>query len=122
MSVNLLGKEDLQLLKKELLQFLDDMELLAIKGKFDDTGNSVYFYISSTNFDTTYRCVEVKHLRVSLIRAFTLNAVVSLDRQTYERISGWLQAVIRSSTMISVSGARQRIRFFEKQRSIIKAL
>ena len=43
MSVNLLGKEDLQLLKKELLQFLDDMELLAIKGKFDDTGNSVYF-------------------------------------------------------------------------------
>ncbi|MFR8354389.1 MAG: helix-turn-helix domain-containing protein [Parabacteroides sp.] len=121
-SVNLLGKEDLQLLKKELLQFLDDMELLAIKGKFDDTGNSVYFYISSTNFDTSYRCVEVKHLRVSLIRAFTLNAVVSLDRQTYERISGWLQAVIRSSTMISVSGARQRICFFEKQRSIIKAL
>lgn len=122
MSVNLLGKEDLQLLKKELLQFLDDMELLAIKGKFDDTGNSVYFYISSTNFDTSYQCVEVKHLRVSLIRAFTLNAVVSLDRQMYERISGWLQAVIRSSTMISVSGARQRIRFFEKQRSIIKAL
>ena len=113
-SVNLLGKED--------LQFLDDMEMLAIKGKFDDTGSSVYFYISSTNFDTSYRCVEVKHLRVSLIRAFTLNAVVSLDRQTYERISGWLQAVIRSSTMISVSGARQRICFFEKQRSIIKAL
>ena len=112
----------MQLLKKELLQFLDDMEMLAIKGKFDDTGSSVYFYISSTNFDTSYRCVEVKHLRVSLIRAFTLNAVVSLDRQTYERISGWLQAVIRSSTMISVSGARQRICFFEKQRSIIKAL
>ena len=76
----------------------------------------IFCYLAS------YRCVEVKHLRVSLIRAFTLNAVVSLDRQTYERISGWLQAVIRSSTMISVSGARQRIRFFEKQRSIIKAL
>ena len=44
-GMNLLGKEDLQLLKKELLQFLDDMELLAIKGKFDDTGNSCLFFI-----------------------------------------------------------------------------
>jgi len=82
-SIHLLSEED-------LLQFLDDMEVLAFKGQFDDTGNNVYFYISGTNMDTSYRCVEVKHLRVSLIRTFTLNAVVSLDHQIYERILSWL--------------------------------
>ena len=106
-SIHLLSEEDLLLLKIDLLQFLDDMEVLAFKGQFDDTGN---------------RCVEVKHLRVSLIRTFTLNAVVSLDHQIYERISSWLEAIVRSSTMISVSGGRQRIQFFEKQREVINAL
>lgn len=121
-SINLLGKEDLLLLKKELMQFLDDMEMLAVKGQFDDTGNSIYFYISSVNIDTCYRCLEMKHLRMSLIRAFAMNAVVSLDHKTYEQISGWLQAIINSSTMISISGARQRTYFFEKQRRVINAL
>ncbi len=121
-SIHLLSEEDLLLLKIDLLQFLDDMEVLAFKGQFDDTGNNVYFYISGTHIDTSYRCVEVKHLRVSLIRTFTLNAVVSLDHQIYERISSWLEAIVRSSTMISVSGGRQRIQFFEKQREVINAL
>ena len=87
-----------------------------------ETGNSIFFYISNINFDTSYRCVEVKQFRVSLIRAFTLNAAASLDKKTYERINNWIQAVLRSSTMISVSGAKQRIQFFEEQRVIINTL
>lgn len=121
-SINLLAKDDLLLLKKDLLHFLNDMEMLAAKGRFDDTGNSIYFYISSMNLDTSYCCIEVKHLRISLIRAFTLNAAVSLDYKTYEQISGWLLAILKSSTLISVSGSWQRTTFFGKQRKIINAL
>lgn len=121
-SINLVEQEDLRLLKEELLLFLDDMEILAARGKYDETGNSLFFYISSINFDTSYRCIEVKQFRISLIRAFTLNAAASLDKKTYGRINNWIQAVLRSSTMISVSGAKQRIQFFEKQRVIINTL
>lgn len=122
LSINLLEPEEMLLLKDELLLFLDDMEILAAQGKYSETGNSIFFYISNINFDTSYRCVEVKQFRVSLIRAFTLNAAVSLDKKTYERINNWIQAVLRSSTMISVSGAKQRIQFFEEQRVIINTL
>lgn len=121
-SINLLTEEDLGMLKNELLLFLDDMEVLACKGQFNETGNRVYFYISNMNIDTSYRTVSVRHFNLSMIRAFTLNAVVSMDRQTFEWVNSWMRAILKSSTMISVSGARQRVQFFEKQRNVITGL
>ncbi|WP_158585848.1 hypothetical protein [Parabacteroides sp. TM07-1AC] len=51
-----------------------------------------------------------------------VNSIISLDRSVYEHISSWLQAIIRSSTTISVSGTRQRAQFFAKQREVINTL
>ena len=122
MSIHLIGKEDVKYLKNELMDLLDEMEKLATRGYFEETGNKVFIYISSVNFDTSYWCVQIKNYHISLIKTFILSSVSSLDEGTYEKLRKWLRALIRSSIMISVSGERQRIAFFKAQRELIQNL
>lgn len=122
MSIHLIGKEDVKHLKDELMDLLDEMEKLATRGYFEETGNKVFIYISSVNFDTSYWCIQIKNYHISLIKTFILSSVSSLDEGTYEKLRKWLRALIRSSIMISVSGERQRIAFFKAQRELIQNL
>lgn len=121
-SVRLIDPEDVLLLKEDLLRFLDKMEVLAGRGEYPDTGNAIQFYISNINFDTSYSYLEAKNLHISIIRAFILNSVISLDEKAYEIFRNCMQSLLKSSTMISVSGEKQRILFFERQRRIINSL
>lgn len=121
-SIRLIDPGSVRLLKQELLHLLDKMEILASRGAYSETGNPIQFYISNINFDASYSYLETKKLRISMIRAFILNSVVSLDEKAYEIFHNWLQSLLKSSTMISVSGEKQRILFFEKQRQIIGGL
>lgn len=121
-SIHMITSEEVKALKGELLNFLDDLELLAVRGYFEETGNKVFFYISNVNFDTSYWCLQVDNNHISMIKTFVLSAVASLDESTYEKLRKWLRALIRSSIMISVSGEKQRIMFFEKQRELIMSL
>lgn len=122
MSINLLNTDDIKHLKDELMKLLDELEALAARGSFEDTGNKVFIYISSVNFDTSYWCVQVNNYRISMIKTFILSSVASLDEGTYEKLRKWLRALIRSSIMISVSGERQRIAFFKAQRELIQSM
>lgn len=122
MSIHLITAEEVKLLKEELQRLLNEMEVLATRGYFEETGNKVFLYISSVNFDTSYWCVQIKNYHISMIKTFILSSVASLDESTYDKLRKWLRALIRSSIMISVSGERQRILFFEKQRELIQSL
>lgn len=122
MSIHMIGEEDVKRLKNELNRFMDELELLATRGYFEDTGSKVFIYISSVNFDTSYWCVQVNDFHLSMIKTFILSSVASLDKGTYEKLRKWLRALIRSSIMISVSGERQRIAFFKEQRELIQSL
>nr|WP_129731456.1 hypothetical protein [Parabacteroides goldsteinii] len=121
-SIRLIDMEDVRSIKQELLHFLNKLEILASRGTYSETGNPIQLYISNINFDASYSYLETKNLRISMIRAFILNSVVSLDGKAYEIFYNWMQALLKSSTMISVSGEKQRILFFEKQRAIIDCL
>lgn len=121
-SIHQIDEENVRLLKQELLRFLDNMEILATRGVHSETGNPIQFYISSINFDASYSYLETQEYQISIIRAFILNTVISLDRKAYEIIRNWLRSLLKSSTMISVSGEQQRILFFEKQRRIVDSL
>lgn len=122
LSIHLIKKEEVKRLKEELLKLLDEMEMLATRGYYEDTGNKVFFYVSSVNFDTSYWCVQVKNYNISMIKTFILSSVASLDEGTYDKLRKWLRALIRSSIMISVSGEKQRVAFFEAQRELIRTL
>ncbi len=120
-EINLISKENVEKLKKELLSLLDDLEQIAVEGKFK-TGKKVQIYITNINFDTTYCYLTSKNCNVSLIGAFTHNYLAACDKQSLAKIRGQINAIKKSSTLISESGEIQRISFFNKQREIINSL
>lgn len=114
-------QDEIVSLKSDLLRFLDDLEELAAKGKFE-TGNNVSFYISNINIESTYSYVQTQDYKISLIKAFSLNSVASVDEKTFEKVKVWVNSFKRLSTLISESGEIQRVRFFNKQREIINLI
>jgi len=120
-GVRLISEESVKLLKEELHLFLNELEEIAATARYDN-GNSVYFYVSNINFDSTYTYVRLQNYRISMIEAFILNAAASLDEENYEKVRTWVLSLRRLSTLISQSGELQRMQFFRKQRDIVDSL
>ena len=122
LSIQLLSEQDVQSLKQEIGQFIDDTENLAAQGHYPDTRQVVNFYVSNLNFETNYICAETPDMHISMMKAFILNVISSQDDLTFQRIKNWLQSLKRVSTLISQSGEQQRILYFSKQRELLQAL
>lgn len=120
-SIHLLGKEEIGLLKEEILTLLDEMELYASTGRHP-TGNKVNIYISNINFEATYNYVEARDFQLSMIRLYAINSILSLDQTVCRHQKEWIESLRKFSTMISESGEMQRIQFFKKQREIVGQL
>ena len=78
--------------------------------------------ISSVNFETSYSYVETQHCHLTMLKSFTLNDATSPDEAIFQRMKQWMQSLIRTSTLISRSGEKDRIVFFEEQRRIVDML
>jgi len=121
-KVGLIKEEDVSLIKKDLSDFLNNLEYLAIKGKHEETGNKVSIFITDIDCDMNYSCFESKNIRLTLFWAFILNAIVSFDNDVFKEACSWIHSFQRMSTLISVSGEKIRAAFFNKQRTIINTL
>lgn len=121
-SIDMIDADDKQQLKEELLYLIKDLEQLAVNGVYKETGNKVHLYIGSVNFNLSYWCVDINSYHIAMIKAFVLNNFISLDEQSYSILKTRISALLRSATMISVSGERQRKLFFDRQREVIESL
>jgi hypothetical protein len=119
-SIHLLSDEDVALLKEELIHFLDIFEKLAIKGTYSN-GNKIELYISGVKFDASYSYLSSNNIHISMIGAFTLGSVTSLEEQVCEKMKIWMRSLKRTSTIIS-GAEKNRILFFERQREILERL
>ena len=120
-SISYLRKEDISLIKEELLMLINDMEAIATKGEFE-TGNKVDVYISNTNFDASYSYLKTSKFKVSMIGVFGLNFLNALDEASFKKMHLWMQSLKKFSILISESGEIHRAQFFKKQREIINIL
>ena len=121
-GMRLIKAEDVALIKNELFVFLQDMEELAVTGRYKDTGNKVSIYIGGIHADANMSYIESKHLRITTYWAFLINAFSSFEGLFFEEIRAWLLSAQRLTTLISVSGEKLRTGFFNKQREIINTL
>ena len=121
-KVRLINKEDVALLKNDLMLCLDNLEQLAIKGKHENTGKKVSIFISDVASDTNYSLLKSQHIHLTLLRAFILNATVTFDVEVFNYARAWIQAMQRKSILISVSGEKLRAMYFEAQRDIVNTL
>jgi hypothetical protein len=74
------------------------------------------------NIETNYSYLLTQKYNLSLIWTFILTSVASLDEEAFYKMKSWFQSLIRTSTLITITGEKQRIVFFEKQREIINEL
>ncbi|MDR0681338.1 MAG: hypothetical protein LBG15_05760 [Dysgonamonadaceae bacterium] len=121
-SIRLITKEDVLKIKEDLHFFLDYIEEMTISGCFKETGNQVRLYISEVNIETNYSYLLTQKYNLSLIWTFILTTAASLDEDVFQKMKNWFQSFIRTSTLITITGEKQRIVFFEKQREIINEL
>lgn len=120
-KINLIGEDNMMLMKDELMYLIDKLEEISIRGHFK-SGGKVQIYISDVNFEATYGYIEGQNLKLSLIRVFALNDIVSQDDRMFDGVKKWVQSLKRFSVLISESGEAQRIQFFRKQREIVNSL
>ena len=120
--LRLIREEDILLLKNELLEMINDVEQLAIRGWHADTGNEVSIYISDILFESSYIALRSQNLYLSQFKTFLLTSNSSLDEEVYDKVSQWILALQRKATLISVSGEKIRAEFFNTQRKIIETL
>ena len=121
-QVYLIKEGDIALIKNDLTAFLNDIEKMAVTGKYKETGNEVFIYIGDLNSDSNFGYIESKNMRISQYRAFLLNSFTSFDSLLFDEISSWLNAALKLTTLISVSGERMRTDFFAAQRKIVDTL
>ena len=121
-QVRLIKEEDIALIKNDLTGFINDMEKMAATGKHKDTGNPVSIYVGDINADANFGYIETKNLRISQVRTFLLNSFTSFENLLFDEINSWLNAALKLTTLISVSGERMRTDFFNKQRDVIGTL
>lgn len=121
-KINLIKEEDVALIKNDLMTLMDNLEKIATKGKHEDTGKKVSIFIADVASDTSYSCLQTKNIKLTLIRAFILNATVTFDAEVFNYACTWIQAMQRMSTLISVSGEKVRAMYFDEQREIIDTL
>lgn len=112
-AIHLLTQEDVDLLKECIYTGINTIEKLLINGTFDN-GNKVEVYVSEINLETSYSYLTSENINVSMIDAYTLGAVTSLDTKTTEIMKRWMRSVKKTSTIISGS-EKNRIEFIEKQ-------
>ena len=121
-GISLISKDDVQHIREDLFALVDYIEEIALNGCYEETGNSVSFYVSDINFEADYGYLQFNDMYISLVRTFILNSVVSTDKRSFEKIKDWILSLKKSSTLISQSGAVHRIDFFRKQRKMIAEL
>ncbi|MDR0349531.1 MAG: hypothetical protein LBH90_08590 [Tannerella sp.] len=109
-------------IKQELYNLMNYLEHLAQNGMYTETHKKVHIYISSISIDTSYLYLKTPKYNISLIKAFILNGIASYDDLTNEKTKKWIQSLIKTSTLISICGEKQRISFFDKQRKWIDQL
>ncbi|MCD7977805.1 MAG: hypothetical protein LUG51_11860 [Tannerellaceae bacterium] len=120
-TINLITPEEKEIIKQEIYEFLDYLELLAARGSHEN-GNKVHFYVSSITFETSMSYVESPEVQMTMVKSFTLNDATSTDPKIFEKMKKWMHSLKRTSTLISESGEMQRILFFDKQRRIVDTL
>ena len=120
--IQLISNSEMESLKKELFRFINDLENLASAGEYKETGNIFELYISELDIDKNYVYMWSEHLYVNMFSTFILFASASQDEPTYAHINLWINSFKKCSTLISKSGIKERILFFNEQRRIIDTL
>ena len=120
-AMRLISEGCVRELREELLRMLDELEEIALTGRFPD-GRRVFLYISDVDLEGTYSYFVSQAVQSSGMAVFSVNSLRTSDPDMFARIKQWVLAMRRLSTLVSRSGELQRLRFFKEQRAVVSEL
>lgn len=118
----LITDEELELLKKDLFDLIDELEGLAISGTYEKTGTRVALYLANIDLETSHSHIESDTVGFSHLRVLAINGLDSQNPQISNIQKEWVDSLKRCSTLITQSGEVDRFAFFRKQRIAVSAI
>lgn len=119
--LNLISKEDVDVLKDELFLLLANLENLTLSGKHEE-GTDVQVYLANVDLGTSYAHHEFDGIGYSNLRVYSIDAIDSQNASVCLRQKQWIESLRRCSTLITQSGEMQRFEYFKTQRAIVSLL
>lgn len=121
-SIDLVSPEESKLIRDDLFQLLDDLEAQVAHGKYIETGNHFEFYTASMNIHTSHTYMHSGDHWVYFLNAFIVRSMYTVDPQVCYNMKNWINTQKASSVLISESGEKERLQFFNKQRQVVDTL
>ncbi|MDR1737995.1 MAG: hypothetical protein LBR66_04145 [Candidatus Symbiothrix sp.] len=119
-DIHLLTANDVAVLKDNLTTALKHIEQLSVEGCYKN-GNRIDLYVSGVGLETAYSYLFSERIALSMIDAFTVGALSTLDDKACHMMRQWLQSLKRTSSILTGS-EKNRIRFFEEQHAALKLI
>lgn len=122
-SLGLMNDNDVKVLKSDLIRFVDDLEAIATKGIFENTGNKIDVYISDEDIDSTYTYCWSEQICLSTLITHISYMIMSYNNKSKcKEVRDWVTSMKLNSALISGTGGRERVLFFNQQRKSIANL
>lgn len=119
-QLELIDRESLLLLKKELLQLLDDIEQMTKFSSDSEIKRSIY--ISNVSFETSYLYFEADDYHICSLRLLGISVISTQDEWICKQQKRWIESLKRYSTLVSVSGEINRLAFINQQKEYINEI
>lgn len=121
MDIQLIKAKDVEQLKKELFQMLDDLEEFAFNGQFN-TGNKFSLFISGIHIGFTHAYLHSEESYMSIFMTFLLQSITLFDKESCMEFKNRIHCLQKLSTMISRVAEKERMDFFRVQREIVETI
>lgn len=118
-KLNIISLDDVESLKAELIEMLDDLETQAISGLYK-SGTEIQLYLSNVDIEATYCHYQYGEQQYSHLRLYSINGIDSQVPKVCTKQKEWIDSLKRYSTLITQSGEMQRVNYFNKQRELVK--
>lgn len=119
-NLSLLSEGEYNQMIDEAFLLLDDMEHDAILGKNQEMPCSIH--VSNIEFDNDFVLWESDTLSKITFRLFGVNHYSIDDQRVILEMRNWVNMLLKSSTLISFSGEKKRMEFFQHQRKLLTRL
>lgn len=121
-SIRLITRDDVLHLKNDLFRVINNLEQDVIISRMKDTGNKFNLYLSSLDLENSLNAMGSQYEWAAILWTFSLHSTVAFNQRAYVKAKDWIEHMKRFSILLSGTGDKERVAFFDEQRRLIEAL
>jgi hypothetical protein len=117
--IGVISDDEKNKMKEELHDMMKKLENLSVKGETAD-GMRTWIYVSNVDLSSNYSYAKGKNFEQAYMDCiYLIDTIVSNDPFICRMHKKWIDSLKKYSTLISISGQKERIEFFDYQKTAI---